>query len=306
MHFLCLKIFGIEPPLGQETQGGILGVWDVSYLRAALLIFAIHAVFASLGWWIDGRLGAIIGTLIALVFHILVLWKADRVVLRLHNAREVDLDDPNPMVRVYVQECRALADQIGLTRPRTFIVDTHQPNAFVTGRDALHASIAVTTGLLMTLSRQEARAVIAHELAHVKRGDSLAMGVAAAVSAALSRAMWLVLGPIGLARPAARLISRIIAQLSASKSREYAADREAARIVGRPMDLADALEKIERHAMSLLNPTAEKNPATAHLYVIDPLHARKRGRHSSHPATEKRISRLRALAEEMRRQDEHA
>lgn len=278
----------------------------MSYLRAALLIFAIHAVFAALGWWIDGRIGAIVGTLIALVFHILVLWKADSVVLKLHNAREVDLNDSNPMVRVYVQECRALADQIGLTRPRTYIVDTHQPNAFVTGRDALHASIAVTTGLLMTLSRQEARAVIAHELAHVKRGDSLAMGVAAAVSASLSRIAWVVFGPIGLARPVSKFISRVMAQLSASKAREFAADREAARIVGRPLDLASALEKIERHAMSLLNPAAEKNPATAHLYVIDPLHARKRGRHSSHPATEKRISRLRAMAEEMRMQGEHA
>ena len=278
----------------------------MSYLRAALLIFAIQAVFAGIGWYAYGQLGAIIATLIALLFHVLVLWKADRVVLRLHNAREVDMEDTNPMVRVYVQECRALADQIGLTRPRTFIVDTHQPNAFVTGRDALHASIAVTTGLLMTLSRHEARAVIDHELAHVKRGDSLAMGVAAAVSAALNRVTWVVFGPIGLARPVARFISRTIAQLSASKSREYAADKEAARIVGRPLDLANALEKIERHAMSLLNPTAEKNPATAHLYVIDPLHARNRGRHSSHPTTEKRVSRLRNMAETLRSEEQNA
>ncbi len=271
----------------------------MSYLRAALFMFVIQALFAGIGWYAFGAKGAIAATLVVLLFNLLVLWKADRVVLRLHGAREIDMNDPNPMLRAFVQDCRALADGAGLTRPRTFIVDTHQPNAFVTGRDALHASVAVTTGLLMTLNRDEARAVVAHELAHVKRGDSLAMGVAAAVSAALNRVVWPLFAPIGQSRRISRLISRVIARMGASAEREYAADKEAARLTGRPLDLAQALEKIERHASSLLNPTAERNPATAHLYVIDPLHARKRGRFSSHPPTEKRIARLRRMADDV-------
>lgn len=272
----------------------------MSYLRAALYMFAIQALFAVIGWFAFGATGAIIATATALVFHLLVLWKADRVVLKLHGAREIDMSDPNPMLRAFVQDTRALADSAGMTRPRTFIVDTHQPNAFVTGRDALHASVAVTTGLLMTLNRDEARAVVAHELAHVKRGDSLAMGVAAAISDALNRLVWPVLAPIGLARWMSRMVARTVARIGASAEREFAADKEAARLTGRPLDLAQALEKIERHASSLLNPMAEKNPATAHLYVVDPLHARKRGRFSCHPPTEKRIARLRRMADDVR------
>ena len=276
----------------------------MSYVRAAFFMFLIHAIFAAIGWLVYGQTGATIATGVTLLFHLLVLWKADQVVLRLHGAREVTLEDPSPMIRAYVQDCRDLAAAAGLTRPRTFIVDTHQPNAFVAGRDALHASIAITTGLMLTLKREEARAVIAHELAHVKRGDSLAMGVAAAVSALFSKLVWPIFAPIGLAGASSRIISRTVAFLFGSKHREYAADRDASRICGKPLSLASALEKIERNATSLINPMAEKNPATAHLYVIDPLHSRARKRKSSHPATDKRISRLRQLAAEMSQSEE--
>ncbi len=269
----------------------------MSYLRAALMIFLIQSIFAAIGWYAYGQTGAIIGTAVALLFHFLVLWKADRMVLFMHKAREVDAEDPQPMVRAFVAECRELAAEAGLTRPRTYIIDTHQPNAFVVGRDSVHASLAVTSGLLMTLNRAEARAVIAHELAHVRRGDSLAMGIASAVSGLMSRIFWPVLAPLGLSKTWSRLVSRSVAILSNSKAREFAADREGAKICGKPLDLASALEKIERNAGSLINPTAEKNPATAHLYVIDPLHASKKTRRSSHPTTEKRIARLRRIAE---------
>ena len=272
----------------------------MSYVRAALFIFVIHALFAVAGWMIAGQMGAITGTLIALAFHLFVLARAEQMVLAFHNAREVDLEDKNPMYRAFVKETRTLADESGLTRPRTFIVETHQPNAFVIGRDAVHASIAVTTGLLNTLTREEARNVIAHELAHVKRGDSLAMGVAAAVSAVLTRLVWIFFKPFGLDKAAGRVISRVIAIASASRSREYAADREAVKLTGTPLNLASALEKIERNAISMINPTAERNPSTAHLHVVDPLHTRNRKQFSSHPATDRRIARLREMAEEQR------
>lgn len=272
----------------------------MSYLRATLFMFFIHALFAGIGWAIYGNLGAIVGTAIALVFHIAVFWKADVLVLRKHKAQEVDENHPSPMVRTFVKECRELSLSAGMICPRLFIMDAHQPNAFAVGRDALHASIAVTNGLLMTLNRAETRAVIAHELAHVKRGDSLSMGIASAVSGLLNRLTWIFFAPIGCAPIASRFISRTVAQIFASKSREHAADRDGAKICGKPLDLAAALEKIERNTVSLLNPIAEKNPATAHIYVVDPLHASKRTHRSSHPSTDQRIARLRRQAEDLK------
>ncbi len=269
----------------------------MSYLRATLFMSFIHAIFAGIGWAIYGTQGAIIGTAVALLFHIVIFWKADKLVLRIHKAHEVDENHPSPMVRAFVKECRELSVSAGMICPRLFIMDAHQPNAFAVGRDALHASIAVTNGLLMTLNRVETRAVIAHELAHVRRGDSLSMGIASAVSGLINRLTWIIFAPIGLQKISSRFISRTIAIIFASKSREHAADKEGAKICGKPLDLASALEKIERNTVSLLNPIAEKNPATAHIYVVDPLHASKRTNRSSHPATEKRIARLRRQAE---------
>ncbi|MEM8921619.1 MAG: M48 family metalloprotease [Pseudomonadota bacterium] len=276
----------------------------MSYLKAAFLIFCIHIAFASAGWLIAEQMGAIVATLIALVFHLIVLWRADTIVLQLHGAREVTLEDPSPILRAYAADTQALAQKAGLAPPRIFVVEAHQPNAFVAGRDALHASVAVTTGLLKTVTREEARAVIAHELAHVKRGDALAMGVSASLAALVTRFVWLLTAPFGASRAATRATARIIARLSASRSREYAADREAGLICGDPLNLARALDKIERNASSLLNPLAEKNPATAHMYVVDPLHGPTRTKGSTHPPTENRIARLHRQAMEAETSDE--
>jgi heat shock protein HtpX len=271
----------------------------MSYLRATLFMFVIHVIFAAIGWAVYGEQGAIIATGIAFVFHVLVLWKADKLVLSMYKAREVDDTHPSPMVRAFVHECREMSLKAGLICPRLFIMDAHQPNAFAVGRDAMSASIAVTNGLLLTLNRQETRSVIAHELAHVKRGDSLSMGIASAVSGLLSRLTWVFVAPFGLYGVTSRFISRVVAIIFTSKSREFAADREGSKISGSPLDLASALEKIERNTVSLLNPLAEKNPSTAHIYVVDPLRASKRTNRSSHPATDKRIARLRQQADAM-------
>lgn len=270
----------------------------MSYVRAAGLMFLIHVAFAGVGWAINGRDGALLATLLALAFHLLVFWYAERIVLKLHNAREVGSDDANPMIRAFIADCDKLAMRANMPRPRTYIIETHQPNAFVAGRDTSHASIAVTEGLLKTLTRGEVSAVVAHELAHVKRGDALAMGIASALAAIATTLFGALAWPLGLRKPVRKAVAGLIARASHSHGREYAADRIAGEICGAPVNLANALLKLERHAMSLLNPLAEKSPATAHMFVIDPLQ-RGGGASATHPPTERRVARLHRQAAEL-------
>jgi heat shock protein HtpX len=271
----------------------------MSYFKAAGLMLIIHLAFAAVGWSIAQREGALIGTLIALAFHLIVFWYAEKIVLKLHNAREVGSDDASPMIRAFVADCDRLAMRANMPRPRTYIVDAFQPNAFVAGRDTNHASIAVTDGLLKTLSRAEVSAVVAHELAHVKRGDALAMGVCSALAAVLTTIFGSLAYPIGQRKRVSKIVSGLVARIGQSHAREYAADKQAGEICGAPVNLANALLKLERHTASLLNPLAERSPATAHMFVIDPLHGPRRGPSASHPPTERRIARLHRQAAEM-------
>lgn len=271
----------------------------MSYFKAAGLMLVIHLAFAGLGWWIAGRDGALIGTLVALAFHLIVFWYAEKIVLKLHNAREVSSDDASPMIRAFVADCDRLAMRANMPRPRTYIIDAFQPNAFVAGRDTNHASIAVTDGLLKTLSRAEVSAVVAHELAHVKRGDALAMGICSALSAVLTTILGSIAYPFGQRKRVSKIVSGLIARIGQSHAREYAADKAAGDICGNPVNLANALLKLERHTSSLLNPLAERSPATAHAFVIDPLQGPRRSASASHPPTERRIARLHRQAAEM-------
>jgi heat shock protein HtpX len=186
-----------------------------------------------------------------------------------------------------------------MPRPRTYIIDAFQPNAFVAGRDTNHASIAVTDGLLKTLSRAEVSAVVAHELAHVKRGDALAMGICSALSVVLTTIFGSLAYPFGQRKRVSRIVSGLIARVGQSHAREYAADKHAGEICGAPVNLANALLKLERHTSSLLNPLAERSPATAHAFVIDPLQGPRRTTSATHPPTERRIARLHRQAAEM-------
>ncbi len=271
----------------------------MSYFKAAGLMLLIHLAFAGLGWWIAGREGALFGTVLALSFHLGVFWYAEKIVLKLHNAREVGSDDASPMIRAFVADCDRLAMRANMPRPRTYIIDAFQPNAFVAGRDTNHASIAVTDGLLKTLSRAEVSAVVAHELAHVKRGDALAMGICSALAVVLTTILGSLAYPIGLRKPVSKVVSGLVARIGQSHHREYAADKHAGEICGAPVNLANALLKLERHTASLLNPLAERSPATAHMFVIDPLHGPRRGPSATHPPTERRIARLHRQAAEM-------
>lgn len=264
----------------------------MSYLKAAGLMLFIHLAFAALGWLAGGREGAMIATIVALAFHLIVFWCADKIILRLHNAKEVSSDDPSPMIRAFVADCDKLAMRANMPRPRTYIIDTHQPNAFVAGRDSHHAAIAVTDGLIKTLTRAEVSAVVAHELAHVKRGDALAMGVCSAISSLATVLLTPLAWPLGQRRNVDRFVSGVIARIGQSHHREYAADRAAGRICGSPLNLANALLKLERHSASMLNPLAERNPSTAQLFVIDPLQGPRRTASATHPPTERRVARL--------------
>src|ERR1700761_5036952 len=124
----------------------------MSYMKAASLMLAIHLAFAGVGWMIAAREGALIATMVALGFHLVVFWYAEKIVLKLHNAKEVNSDDPSPMIRAFVADCDKLAMRANMPRPRTYIIDAFQPNAFVAGRDTAHASIAVTDDLRQTLT----------------------------------------------------------------------------------------------------------------------------------------------------------
>jgi heat shock protein HtpX len=271
----------------------------MSYVKAAVLMLLIHVAFAGAGWAIAGREGALAATLLALAFHLIVFWYAEKIVLKLHNAREVNSDDPSPMIRAFVADCDKLAMRANMPRPRTYIVDAFQPNAFVAGRDSNHASIAVTDGLLKTLSRAEVSGVIAHELAHVKRGDALAMGISTAMATVVTAIIGSLFYPLGLRKYVSKVVSGVIARIGQSHAREYAADRHAGFICGSPVNLASALLKLERHTMSLLNPLAERSPATAHMFVIDPIHGRKGKTSATHPPTERRVARLHRQAAEI-------
>jgi heat shock protein HtpX len=199
--------------------------------------------------------------------------------------------------------------------PRVYLMDNPQPNAFATGRDPDHAAVAATTGLLNMLSREEVAGVLAHELAHVKNRDTLIMTITATIAGAISMLAQFglffgghrnnnngmgIIGTILLVVLAP--LAAMIVQMAISRTREYSADNLGARIIGEPRWLAAALAKIDRAAHAIENPAAEANPATAHLFIINPLSgARMDNLFSTHPATENRIAALEQLAQEMGR-----
>jgi len=208
-----------------------------------------------------------------------------------------------------------LANRAGLPMPRVYLMDNPQPNAFATGRNRAHAAVAVTTGLLHMLSRDELAGVIAHELAHVKNRDTFLMTITATIAGAISMLAQFGmffggghrdnsgnsgLGVIGtLAMVILAPLAAMLVQMAISRTREYAADKMGAQISGNPHGLASALAKIDAAAHQVENIPAEQNPATAHLFIINPLSgARMDNLFSTHPATENRIAALEALAAE--------
>ncbi len=279
----------------------------INSLRTGILMAAMTGLFLAVGYLLGGTGGMAIALLIAVAMNAFAYWNADKMVLRMYHARQVD----RTSAPTYYGIVEQLADNAGLPMPRVFIIDDPQPNAFATGRNPENAAVAATTGLLKRLSSEELAGVMAHELAHVKNRDTLTMTITATIAGAISMLanFGLFFGgsrnnPLGFVGAILIMIlaplAAALVQMAISRTREYAADRGGAEICGQPLWLASALEKIDRAARGIDNRTAEGNPATAHMFIINPLHAHSMdGLFTTHPSTENRVARLRDLAAEM-------
>jgi heat shock protein HtpX len=282
----------------------------MNHVRTAILLAGLTALFMAIGFLIGGAGGAMVAFLVAAVMNLMSYWNADQLVLTLHGAREVD-ERAAPELIALVRE---LARNAGLPMPRVHVMDNPQPNAFATGRNPEHAAVAVSTGLLNTLNREEISGVIAHELAHIRSRDTLTMTITATIAGAISMLAQFGLffgggardnnnglGVIGtLVMVILAPVAAMIVQMAISRTREYAADGLGARISGRPDALASALAKISNLATVIENEPAERAPATAHLFIVNPLtHHGMDNLFSTHPSTENRIAALQRLAQEM-------
>lgn len=274
------------------------------YGKTAILMAAMTALFMGLGALLGGAQGAVIALAVAGAMNLFAFWNSDKAVLRMAGARAVDERTAPDLVRMV----NDLADGAGMPRPKVFIIETDQPNAFATGRNPENAAVAATTGLLRSLSREEVAAVIAHELAHIRNRDTLLMTLTATMAGAVSMLANFAFffggqdrdrpgGMIGtillmiLAPMAAGLV-----QMAISRAREYEADRVGAEICGNPLWLASALRRIEGLAARIDNHAAERNPAVAHMFIINPLHAHAHDRlFATHPSTTNRVKALEAM-----------
>ena len=278
----------------------------MNMVKTTMLLAALTALFMALGFTIGGSGGAMIALVIALGMNLFTFWNADRIVLGMHGAREVDARNCPEFVGLV----HGLARRAGLPLPRVYIIDSPHPNAFATGRDPAHAAVAATTGLLGMLNRDEIEGVMAHELAHVRHRDTLIMTMTATIAGAISMLANFGMFFGGRDRDGGQILATILAvfvapfaamivQMAISRSREYGADRAGAEISGKPRALASALAKLARGAAHIPNPVVERNPAAAALYIVPGMKRGGDSLFSTHPATENRIAHLEAIANEM-------
>ena len=278
----------------------MLGNW----FKTGLLMAAIMALFGMVGAVLGGGQGMLLALVFGLGVNLWAYWFSDTMVLKLYRAQKVDATSA-PQLYNTVGE---LAARAALPMPKVYLIDEAQPNAFATGRNPEHAAVAATTGILQLLSARELRAVLAHELSHVRHRDILTSTITASIAGAIST-----LANFGMffggrnndnRNPLVALVVLILApiaavliQLAISRGREYEADRGGAELSGDPRALADALAKIDRYAKGLPLETAEAHPATAHMMIINPLSGGGlAGLFSTHPPTEERVHRLLAMA----------
>lgn len=278
-------------------------------MRTGLLMAALMGLFLAAGYLLGREQGMLIAFLIAAGMNFFAYWNADKMVLRMHGAKQVDRQTA-PEFYSLVED---LSQRAGLPMPKVYIMDNPQPNAFATGRNPENAAVAATTGLLRLLDKDEIAGVMAHELAHVKNRDTLVMTMTATIAGAISMLanFGMFFGgnrdrnnPLGVIGMILMIIlaplAAMLVQMAISRTREYGADRGGAEISGQPMALASALAKISGAARRIENPAAEANPATAHMFIINPLSGQRMdGLFSTHPDPRNRIEALKQLAQQM-------
>jgi len=271
-----------------------------------MLLAAMTALFMAIGYMLGGQTGLIIAFFAAAAMNLFSWWNSGSMVLRIHGAKEVD-DHTAPEL---VSMVRQLAHNADLPMPKVYVLETNQPNAFATGRSPENSAVAASAGLLDALTGDEVAAVMAHELAHIKSRDTLTMTITATLAGAigmLSNFAFFFRGnrnnPFGfigvmLTMFLAPLAASVV-QMAISRTREYEADRDGAEICGHPLALASALRKIADLSGHTINEQAEQSPATAHLFIINPLTGKGMDSlFSTHPATENRILALENLHKE--------
>ena len=277
----------------------------MNYIRTAMLLAGMTALFMGVGFMIGGQTGMMIALLVAAAMNVFSYWNSDKMVLRMHHAQEVDERTAPELFHMV----RQLAANANLPMPKVYLINNPQPNAFATGRNPENAAVAATTGLLDLLSPEELAGVMAHELAHVKNHDTLIMTITATIAGAISMLANFAFffggnrnNPLGIVGMILMMIvapiAAMVVQMAISRTREYAADRMGAEICGQPMSLASALHRISGSVERIHNPDAEQNPATAHMFIINPLSGERMDNlFSTHPNTENRINELRKLAD---------
>lgn len=278
----------------------------MNLVRTAMLIAFLTALFMAVGFMIGGTGGMMIALVIAAAMNFFSYWNSDKMVLRMYGAKEVD----ERTAPEYYRIVRDLAANAGLPMPRVFVLDSAQPNAFATGRNPENAAVAASTGLLQALSYEEVAGVMAHELAHIQNRDTLTMTLTATLAGAISMLGNFALffggnrdnnNPFGFIGVLVAMIvapfAAMLVQMAISRTREYSADRRGAEICGDPLSLASALKKIAGATQRIHNDDAERNPATAHMFIINPLSGERMDNlFSTHPDTENRIAALHNMA----------
>jgi heat shock protein HtpX len=279
----------------------------MNWTKTALLLAAMTGLFVGVGGMLGGGTGMVVAFFVAVAMNAFAYWNSDKMVLRMYGAREID-ERQDPELYGLVGE---LARRAQIPMPKVYVIENEQPNAFATGRDPAHGAVAVTTGLRQRLSVEELAGVLAHELAHIKNRDTLTMTVTATIAGAISMLANFALffgsssdsrnNPLGIVGTIALMILAPLAaglvQMAISRAREYEADRVGAEIAGQPLWLASALERIQSSASRVVNVDAERNPATAHMFIINPLAGHGMDSlFSTHPSTADRVARLQDLA----------
>ena len=275
-------------------------------MKTAVLMAAITALFMAIGTLLGGRQGMMLALVVAIGMNFFSYWYADKLVLKMYNARQVDETSAPQFYRMVAD----LAQRARLPMPKVYLIEEDAPNAFATGRDPDHAAVAATTGILRVLSERELRGVMAHELAHVRHRDILISTVSATMAGAISMLANFAMffggrnsegrssNPIvGLLVMFLAPIAASLIQMAISRSREFEADRGGAEISGDPRSLASALQKIHQVAQGIPLETAERHPETAQMMIMNPLSGGGlAGLFSTHPSTEERVQRLLAMA----------